>query len=310
MTEETPTSWANYGKAECGETSKLKTCGACKLVKYCGKDCQNAPEHKNACTKRAAELYDEALFREPATATEEDCPLCFEIMLPTLKSGQTFKVCCGKTICTGCRHARKLHSNGRLTCPFCRARMPSAKEFIKLLEKRVDINDDANAMFMLGFEYFNGNEHYSVKKDINKGLKLLYCAAELGSPEACTLLGSIYHRPNSYNCDDAIKDKEKAKKYYEKGAIGGCAFSRFNLGCMEASDGSSDRAVRHWLIAASCGVIYAVNKIKEAMVMGLAMDDYYSQALRGYEKYLEAVRTDKRDEAAAYSDKYKYLFEA
>ena len=47
---------ANCGKGE--ESSiDLKSCAACKLVKYCCRDCQIAhrPQHKKECKKRAAE---------------------------------------------------------------------------------------------------------------------------------------------------------------------------------------------------------------------------------------------------------------
>jgi len=48
---------ANYGKGE-EESNNLKSCVACKMVKYCNRDCQIAhrPMHKKACKKRAAEL--------------------------------------------------------------------------------------------------------------------------------------------------------------------------------------------------------------------------------------------------------------
>ena len=51
--------------AKCGkhgsDTVKLKNCTACRLVKYCGVDCQKAhrKQHKNACKKRATELKDD-----------------------------------------------------------------------------------------------------------------------------------------------------------------------------------------------------------------------------------------------------------
>ena len=69
---------ANCGKGEESSCS-LKSCAACMLLKYCSRDCQIAhrPQHKKACKKRAAELYDEALFKQPPPP--EDCPIC---MLP------------------------------------------------------------------------------------------------------------------------------------------------------------------------------------------------------------------------------------
>ena len=63
--------------AACGkEGDNLKSCVACKLVKYCNRDCQvsHRRAHKKECKKRAAELYDEQLFKEPSPP--EQCPIC------------------------------------------------------------------------------------------------------------------------------------------------------------------------------------------------------------------------------------------
>src|SRR5210317_2629953 len=90
---------ANCGK---GEGCELKCCTGCKMVKYCNRDCQIAhrPQHKRACKKRAAELYDEKLFREPPPP--EECPICM-LSLPLTENndthnGKNFYTCCGKTI--------------------------------------------------------------------------------------------------------------------------------------------------------------------------------------------------------------------
>jgi hypothetical protein len=65
--------------AECGEKgdASLKTCKSCMSVKYCNADCQKRhwPTHKKDCKLRAAELRDEALFKDPPA--KEDCPICF-----------------------------------------------------------------------------------------------------------------------------------------------------------------------------------------------------------------------------------------
>ena len=69
---------ANCGKGE-EESVSLKNCVACKMVKYCSRDCQKAhrSQHKKECRKRAAELHDEALFTQPPPQLE-DCPICFQ----------------------------------------------------------------------------------------------------------------------------------------------------------------------------------------------------------------------------------------
>ena len=96
---------ANCGKIE-EAGSNLKSCAACKLVKYCSRECQIAhrPQHKKACKKKAAELHDEKIFKQPPL--EEDCPICL-MRLPSLETGRVYMTCCGKIICCGCMHAFK-----------------------------------------------------------------------------------------------------------------------------------------------------------------------------------------------------------
>ena len=65
--------------AECGVVggASLKTCKSCMDAKYCDATCQRNhwPMHKKECKLRAAELRDEALFKDPPA--KEDCPICF-----------------------------------------------------------------------------------------------------------------------------------------------------------------------------------------------------------------------------------------
>eukprot|EP00985_Skeletonema_marinoi_P030096 scaffold30504_cov80-Skeletonema_marinoi.AAC.1 len=69
--------------ASCGigqvDDIKLKKCTACYLVRYCSVKCQkeHRPQHKRACKKRAAELRDEILFKQPESSDLGDCPICF-----------------------------------------------------------------------------------------------------------------------------------------------------------------------------------------------------------------------------------------
>ena len=122
---------ANCGNGE-ESSNDLKACTACKLVKYCNRDCQIAhrPQHKKACKKRAAELYDEALFRKQPP--REDCPICM-LPLPLDLDQSLFKSCCGKLICDGCNVSmmkegiRKGKKNEELDmCAFCRTTSASS----------------------------------------------------------------------------------------------------------------------------------------------------------------------------------------
>ena len=73
---------ANCGK-QGSDVVKLKNCTACRLVKYCGVDCQKAhrKQHKKACKQRAAELRDEQLYSQGLERHQGDfCPIC---TLPT-----------------------------------------------------------------------------------------------------------------------------------------------------------------------------------------------------------------------------------
>ena len=151
-TAENLSSCANCGKGE-DSSVDLKACTACKLVKYCNRDCQIAhrPQHKKACKKRAAELYDIELFKQPPPP--EDCPICI-LPLPSLYTGYKYRACCGKIICSGCIHAVEKRDGGVGLCPFCRAPTPASEELLKQTKKRVN---DAENIHNLGCCYYEGS---------------------------------------------------------------------------------------------------------------------------------------------------------
>jgi hypothetical protein len=137
----------------CGKSDdavKLKTCGACQLVKYCGRDCQTAHRnrHKKECKKRVAELHEEALVKEPPK--HDDCPICF-LMLSSTELGQASMSCCGQIICCGCEHAHYQQCIGRPSCPFYRAELPLFEEILNMLVKLVDSNH-AKAIYQLQYK--------------------------------------------------------------------------------------------------------------------------------------------------------------
>ena len=146
---------ANCGKGE-ESSGNLKACTACNMVKYCNRECQIAhrPQHKKLCKKRAAELHDKKLFKEPPPL--EECPIC---MLPLpfyyTRTGTAFHTCCGTRICSGCIYAMA-ESGAKDLCAYCRTPPEkSDEETINRVEKLME-KGNPNAFNLLGGYYALG----------------------------------------------------------------------------------------------------------------------------------------------------------
>ena len=288
----TTTNCANCGKAESDEIN-LKRCTACKMLKYCSRDCQVAhrPKHKKACKKRAAELFDEELFKDPPEGPE--CPIC---MLPHTyeESEQEFFSCCGKLICLGCVHAQRKEDirNGKDggVCAFCRTPFPrSSQVVIDRLNKGVQRND-AKSMEQLSGHYKNGS--LGLQKDLVRAKELLETAGKHGCASAYGRLGEIYN-------EGSEKDKKKARHYWELGAIGGHMYSRYNLAWLEGRTGN-ERATKHFLICAKAGYEPSLDPIKTGFRYGGITKDEYATALKAYQDQNEERKSAMRDEALVY----------
>ena len=220
--------------ANCGkEGSNLKACTACKLVKYCGRDCQQAhrSQHKIECRRRAAELHDEKLFKQPPML--EDCPICF-IQLPILHTGKRYMACCGKEICSGCSLAPEYDNQGNKIdyrkCPFCRASGSTSQELANERVKARADADDPIAIHNLGCKHADGT--YGFPRDYNKALELWHKAAELGHAASYCNIGIRHYKGQGVEVDE-----KKATYYYELAAMEGNADARHNLGAIEGKAG-------------------------------------------------------------------------
>ena len=295
---------ANCGM-ESGYAVKLKNCNACRLVKYCGVDCQRAhrKRHKAACKKRAAELKDEQLYGQGRERPEGDfCPICtLPIPLPMGKHSVT-QICCMKVICNGCFVAEELqgrNSTGPFSgsfptdCPFCRA--PSYEDnesALAMIQKRIDAGD-ADAMEYLGIHYLNGVQ-YGLKKDVQKAMKLLTDAAELGSLDAHFEVGNLYHFG-----DGVEKDEARVVEHWEKAAMQGHAEARHNLGVVAAHKENHQVAMKHYMISAKLGYKESLDNIKTMFMYGYATNDQYAEALKGYGDAVEEMKSHHREQANA-----------
>ena len=284
---ETTTTCANCGKGE-EESNNLKACVACKMVKYCNRDCQIAhrKQHKKACKKRAAELYDEKLFKE---VEREECPICL-LPMPIDTRESIFHVCCGKNICNGCCYEMVL-SEGKDLCPFCRAqtRAMSPHEHVKRMKKLID-NGNALAFYQLGGYYERGLN--GVPQDSRKAVELYLKAGQHGCP------GGYFNLGMSYDEGEGVEvDKKKAKHYYELAAIGGSIQARNNLGCMEGEAGNEQRALKHLTLAAKAGNKLSLDIVKDGFMGGMITKDEYENTLRLYQARQDEMKSDARDKA-------------
>ncbi|EJK70303.1 hypothetical protein THAOC_08347, partial [Thalassiosira oceanica] len=283
---------ANCGKLG-SDAVKLKNCTACRLVKYCGVDCQRAhrKKHKKACKQRAAELKDEQLYSRGHERLEGDyCSIC-TLPIPFPMDGHSiFMACCVKRVCNGCNLATC--KRGMSDCAFCRT--PIARndaDRLTMVQTRVAKKDPV-AINNLAQQYFHGG--LGLQKDARRAVKLWEEAAELGSIDALFELGNTYHEGEGVQQDEAM-----AVEFYMKAAMQGQTESRYNLGCFEGEKGSHDRAVRHWLMSAKMGHEDSVQNVKRAFKSGFATKEQYAEALRGYQDAMEEMKSHDRDEAKA-----------
>ena len=291
--DDTMAACANCGKGE-ESIYDLKACTACKLVKYCNRECQIAhrPLHKKACKKRAAELHDEALFKEPPP--REDCPICL-LPLPLEEDQTTFQSCCGKLICCGCIYVMMEEAHGRGgevgLCAFCRTSPPNSNEEEVKRIKKLMKSDNARAFYNLAGFYADGDG--GMPQDWVNANKLWLRAGELGCHEGYCNLGYSYMHGKGVDVD-----KKKAKYYWELAAINGDVHARFNLGLLEGNAGNIDRAYKHCIIAAKAGHKESLDKVKAGFMSGHVTKDEYEYTLRAYHSRQDEMKSDDRDKAA------------
>jgi tetratricopeptide (TPR) repeat protein len=278
---------AACGVEECDDIT-LKTCTACKSVRYCSVKCQknHRPQHKRACKKRAAELRDELLLKQPESTHLGDCPICM-IPLPLEPENCTLNTCCGKMVCNGCAHANKIREfQAKLEekCPFCRKVLPTKGEIEENEKKRIGANDPV-AMREQGIECCK-------KGDYSSAFEYYMKAAKLGDVQA------HYHLAGCYALGHGIeKDEKKKVVHLEEAAIGGHPFARYNLGCHEWRNGRIERAIKHWIIAANLGDDGAIDTLKEQYAEGRISKENFAASLRAHQAAVDATKSPQRDAA-------------
>ena len=279
---------AGCGKAE-GDGITLKRCNGCYLVRYCGTDCQkkHRSKHRKECKKRAAELHDEILFKQPEGSHHGDCPICC-LPLPLDPDNSFMMTCCAKLICNGCNYAnqeREFEQRLEEKCPYCR--LPAAhteEEQLRYVMKRIEANDPV-AMTEMGTVCLKRGDNRNAFKYLSK-------AAALGNAQAQYSLSIMYRSGMGVEMNE-----KKCLYHSEQAAIGGHPIARYNLGSKEKSNGKIDRAVKHWIIGATLGGDESVDAVKNCFKDGLVSKEDFTTTLRAYQTAIEATKSPKREEA-------------
>ena len=258
-------------------------------------ECQrnHRPQHKQECKKRAAELKDDLLFKQPESTCYGDCPICllpiyFPISQDTVKS--TLYECCSKIVCDGCNYANYMREReARLppSCPFCRTPEPKTEEETNLnIMKRVEANDP-EALNVVGMSHFDKGDYATAFEYWEK-------AVGLGHFDSHYHLSCMYYEGRGVE-----RDMKKHVYHKEQAAIGGHPIARHNLGKWEWKAGNKDKAVKHWTIAANLGFDPSVDVLKMCYQGGVVNHDDFTAALRAHQAAVDATKSPQRAAAEA-----------
>ena len=286
------------GKAEIGEV-KLVPCDDCDLVRYCSDECKkdHKSEHEEECKKRASELRDELLFKQPESSHLGDCPLCFLPLSLDIKKSVMYTCCC-TIICGGCTQANAIRDKEerlQRKCSFCREPVAKTdKENDERRMKRIEANDPV-AMSEEGACCYNKGEYSTAFEYYKK-------AAALGNAGAHNRLARLYR-----DGEGVEMDKGKEIHHPEEAAIGGHAGARYDLGHEEWKRGNFERAVKHLIIAATQGNNDAIKVLMIAFKCGFMKKEDLAAALRAHQAAVDETKSPQREVAEVLLSKYRSL---
>jgi hypothetical protein len=282
---------ANCGIAEVDEDEvKMEECAG-KLLRSCSDKSREEHQEQHKCKKRMEELHDKELFTQPDGSHLGECPLCF-LPMPLGPRKSTFYSCCSKLICNGCVCSNiisnKYDKVKALSCPFCREpAAASVEENKKRMMKRIKANDPAALNYVGVRRYHEG--------DYNTAFGYYSKAAELGSEDAQFNLSVMYRY--GYGVE---KDEEKEVYRLEKAAIGGHYLARHELGRIENENGNIERAVKHFVVAATHGYERSMKELWTYYSAGSITKDDLEATLRTHKAALDEMKSLQRDEAEHY----------
>ena len=120
-------------------------------------------------------------------------------------------------------------------------------------------------------------------------------AAELGSAHAHYLLSVMYNEGEGLE-----KDEGKYIHHLEEAAIGGHPGARHDLGHKEWKQGNFERAVKHWIFAATQEDDDAIKALMGAFKKGYVSKEDLAAALRAHKAEVDETKSPQREAAEEY----------
>jgi TPR repeat protein len=93
------------------------------------------------------------------------------------------------------------------------------------------------------------------------------------------------------------KDEKKEVYHLEEAAIGGHVSARFILGCCEKKNGTMERAVKHFIIAANMGLDESLKVLWELHAKGFVKKEDLTATLRTHHAAVNAAKSPQREQA-------------
>lgn len=203
-------------------------------------------------------------------------------------SNNSLSSCCCVLICDGCAYAnqmRDIASSLEPKCPFCREAYASTEVEAELnLMKRIQAGDRV-AIRQKGCQGREG-QNYSL------ALEYLTKAAKMGDASAHLQLGQMY-----FIGQGVEMNTKKACHHFEEAAIGGHPEARHNLGVTDAQNCRPERAVKHFIIAASQGFQISLETLKVLYADGVVRKNDLAAALYAYQAAVDSTKSPQRNEA-------------
>ncbi|KAK1733657.1 hypothetical protein QTG54_015700 [Skeletonema marinoi] len=206
-------------------------------------------------------------------------------------SKSSMQTCCSKVVCKGCFHAnlfREEKERLENKCPFCRKLIPDTdEECDKRRMERIEM-DDPVAIAHEGVQLY-------IKGDREGAFVHYLKAAELGDMEAHYKLSLMYH----FGVFGGSDDRKNEMWHLEEASIGGHPGARYKLGWLEWSNKRTERAVKHWVVAASQGHDDSLEFLMKKFKGGFVKKEVLAAALRAHQAAVNATKSPQREATEA-----------